>query len=250
MAERRFAEPFLAMVESLGMSARLQRGRRDARAGHVRHLSISSSLVVAQVRGPDEPTTRRARIAVRAFGATEWARVDDELAAEAGYVADLLAGRLPAGLSDVLARLGLSLLPQGIGEVAMDCTCPEPVTPCVHLAAACHALADALDADPFAALAWRGRGRDELLLRLRELRGATGPPSATAPAAGLGDLAGFFSAGAPTLAAAASGFAGSLHRPDTVLDEAEPPPLTLADRPLTEWLRSAYRAFAGRPGGS
>jgi len=47
-----FAGPFIAMFEALRMAPTFARGRRDARAGHVRHLTISSSLVVAQVRGP------------------------------------------------------------------------------------------------------------------------------------------------------------------------------------------------------
>lgn len=168
----RFSAPFIAMFESLGMGTRFARGRRDARAGHVRQLSVSSSLVVAQVRGPDEPVAARARIAVRAFGAAQWALVCDELAGQARYLADLLAGRLPDGVEEVFAAAGLRLLPDSIDDVAMDCTCQRWPMPCGHLAAACYALARSFDTDPFGALAWRGLGRDELLLRLHQLRGA------------------------------------------------------------------------------
>ena len=86
--------PFIAMFESLRMAPTFARGRRDARAGHVRHLSISGSLVAAQVRGPDDPAAHRSRIAVRAFGAAEWSRIEDDLAAQARYVADLLLDQL------------------------------------------------------------------------------------------------------------------------------------------------------------
>ena len=72
---------------------RFARGRRDARAGHVRNLAISGSLVVGPGPRPGRhPSPFRARIAVRAFGAAEWARVEDDLAAQARYAADLLAG--------------------------------------------------------------------------------------------------------------------------------------------------------------
>src|SRR3954470_24649754 len=164
------------MFESLRMAPTFSRGRRDARAGHVRLLSVSSSLVTAQVRGPEDDTAYRSRIAVRAFGAAEWSRVEDELVAQARYVADLLAGRMPDDIEAVFTGIGLSLLPLSIGEVAMDCSCERWPMPCVHLAATCYALGRSFEEDPFGVFAWRGRHRDELLLHLRELRASGSPP--------------------------------------------------------------------------
>jgi uncharacterized Zn finger protein len=243
-----YSAPFIAMFESLGMGSRFARGRRDARAGHVRHLSISSSLAVAQVRGPDEPLAHRARIAVRAFGAAEWARIEDELATEARHTADLLAGRMPADIDAVVARAGLQLLPLSIGEIAMDCACERWPMPCAHLAAACYALATSFDTDPFGVLAWRGRGRDELLERLRQLRGAVSVPPAVEAAHGL-DLQTFW-AGTPTDGppAAAAPPIGEpppvmLRRRDALLDQIDPLPLTAGGRAVTDLLRSAYQAM-------
>jgi uncharacterized Zn finger protein len=242
----RYSAPFVAMFESLGMAPRFARGRRDARAGHVRNLTISSSLVVAQVRGPDEPAAHRARIAVRAFGAAEWARICDELATEARHTADLLAGRMPDDIDAVVARAGLHLLPLSIGDVAMDCSCERWPMPCAHLAAACYALALSFDTDPFGVLAWRGLGRDDLLERLRQLRGAaTAVPPAAEPARGL-DLDTFW-AGTPTAghpAATATGFeATAVRHPDALLDQLDPPRLAVDGRPVTDLLRPAYRAL-------
>ncbi|GID92317.1 hypothetical protein ACFQFC_41010 [Amorphoplanes digitatis] len=192
----RLSAPFIAMFESLRMAPTFARGRRDARAGHVRHLTISGSLVTAQVRGPDDPTAFRSRIAVRAFGAAEWSRVEDDLAAQARYAADLLAGRMPADIEQVFARAGLTLLPLSLDEVALDCTCERWPMPCAHLAATCYALATSFETDPFGAFAWRGRSRDELLTRLSQLRGATAhappPPSRQPPDDDLGDLTTFW----------------------------------------------------------
>jgi uncharacterized Zn finger protein len=241
-------EAFLAMFEALRMAPTFARGRRDARAGHVRNLTISGSLVVAQVRGPDEPTAHRARIAVRAFGAAEWSRVEDDLAAQARYVADLLAGRMPADIETVFAGAGLSLLPLSISEVAMDCSCERWPMPCAHLAATIYALASAFETDPFGVFAWRGRPRDELLMRLRQLRGAAAveaqadalSTSDESGAAGLGDLAAFWgdaAAAAPVAPAPAAG------RADVLLDQLDPPPLAVDGRPVTEVLRPAYRAM-------
>ncbi|GIE31222.1 hypothetical protein Ait01nite_042670 [Actinoplanes italicus] len=167
-----FSPAFLGMFESLRMGPTFARGRRDERAGHVRSLTVSGSLVVALVRGPDDPAAFRARIAVRAFGASEWARVETSLVAEARYLADLLDGRMPPGIEEIFAGAGLSLLPLSIDEVAMDCTCERWPMPCAHLAATCYALARAFETDPFEVFTWRGRPRDELLMRLRRLREA------------------------------------------------------------------------------
>ncbi len=242
----RFSAPFVAMFESLRMAPTFARGRRDARAGYVRHLSISGSLVVAQVRGPDDQVAFRSRIAVRAFGAAEWSRVEDDLAAQARYVADLLAGRMPAEINAVFARAGLTLLPLSLDEVAMDCSCERWPMPCVHLAATCYALAESFETDPFGVFAWRGRGRDELLTRLGQLRGTTAHEAPAEPRkadAGLGEIADFWG-GATTTVRLPVPDAG---RPDLLLDQLDPPPLRPGGVPLVEVLRPAYRALPPGP---
>jgi uncharacterized Zn finger protein len=240
-----FSRPFLDMVEALRMSATFAGGRRAARAGHVRTLTVASSLAAASVRGPDEPAAHRARIAVRAFGAAEWSRVEAALVTEAGFTADLLAGRMPAGIRAIFARSGISLLPLSLDEIAMDCTCGHRPMPCVHVAATCYALAASFDTDPFGAFAWRGRPRDELLLRLRRLRGAAAVDAMSTPAgpgdADLGEVADFWGTGT---APARPYPVVSRVRADALLDQVDPPPLTAAGRPLTEALRPAYRALA------
>jgi uncharacterized Zn finger protein len=238
----RFSAPFIAMVESLRMAPTFARGRRDARAGHVRHLAISGSLITAQVRGPDDPAAFRARIAVRAFGAAEWARIEDDLAAEARYVADLLAGRMPDDIAAVFSRAGLTLLPLSLDEVAMDCSCERWPMPCVHLAATFYALAESFETDPFGAFTWRGRGRDELLTRLSQLRGTRAPaPELEVADGSLGELAAFWGGATPagTLPVPDAG------RPDLLLDQLDPPPLRPGGVPLIEALRPAYRALPG-----
>jgi hypothetical protein len=91
-------------------------------------------------------------------------------------------------------------------------------------------------------LAWRGRGRDELLIRLRQLRGLGSPGPAPAPteAAGLGDLAAFWSMGTPPLQPLAAAVAA---RTDLLLDQLDPVPLGVNGQPVTELLRPAYRAL-------
>jgi uncharacterized Zn finger protein len=264
MTDDRLALAFLGTFESLRMGPTFARGRRDERAGHVRQLTISGSLVVALVRGPEDPTAFRSRIAVRSFGASEWARVERDLVAEARFAAGLLAGRMPAGIGEVFAAAGLSLVPLSLDEVAMDCTCERWPMPCVHLAATCYALARSFEEDPFGVFAWRGRHRDELLLHLRELRAsvaldaneAARSAARPAPGAGLPDLSYVsgssgsgkewfeeFWGGEPAPPAAVDGRPGAVTRPDALLDQLDPPPLSHDGRPVADLLRPAYLAM-------
>jgi uncharacterized Zn finger protein len=214
---------FVAVLESLGMASRLRQGRLAARAGHVLSMSLSTSVVVAQVQ--DGAKTHRCRIGIKAFTKPEWVSVENALAAQALYTARLLAGEVPY---EMFADLGLRLFPDDQRELAMDCTCDTWDMPCAHLAAVCHLLAEMFDQDPFQALAWRGRGRDELLSRLGELRR---PTRETAP------VKGFWRLQQPVAVAAAE----HVERPDAVLDELAALPLELRGERITDLLRPAYR---------
>lgn len=246
-----FSLAFLGMFESLRMGPTFARGRRDERAGHVRSLTVSGSLAVALVRGPDDPMSFRSRIAVRSFGASDWARVESTLVAQAGFTADLLNGRMPAGIEAVFAGLGLSLLPLSFDEVALDCSCERWPMPCAHLAATCYALARAFESDPFEVFTWRGRSRDELLMRLRRLREARAvdetmdPPASTAeepePVRPAADSPETFWG---TTAAAEAGTDTDSSRPDALLDQLDASGLTHEGRPIADVLRPAYLALS------
>lgn len=259
---RGWSEQFLGMLESLRMGAQFQRGRRYARAGHVQQLTISSSLVVAQVLGSGEQVYR-VRIAVRAFSAGQWGRVERILAGQALYVAKLLAGQVPDDIDRVFREQGLDLFPGRIDEIAMDCTCTDWDVPCRHLVAACYVLAESFDTDPFGIFAWRGRSREELLGNLRELRASAAPAVAPSAAATVTvSTSAPLVAGAPMNASqvadfwrsdptadpdgavwTASATPGLSHRPDALLDALDPLPLRLDGVPVVEWLRPAYLAF-------
>jgi uncharacterized Zn finger protein len=137
---------FLGMLESLRMPAQFQQGRRYLRSGQVRSLSISTSLATGLV-GDDDGSTYRARVAVRAYSAADWHRIERALAGEARYAAKLLAGELPDGLDELLASFGLSLFPSSLTEIALECSCESWQQPCSHLAATFYALAESFDAD-------------------------------------------------------------------------------------------------------
>jgi uncharacterized Zn finger protein len=232
MNDRRQA--FLDVLESLRMPAQFQLGRRLARTGAVRGLTITSSVGTANVTDADG-ATYRVKIAVRAFGETEWYRVERALAGQALYAAKLLAGEVPEGLEAVLGELGLSLLPESLGEVGLSCSCHGWQEPCAHVIATWYALADAFDRDPFTMLAWRGRSRDDLLERVRAPRTPATPPAAVEPVA-----RDFWAAGprSPRPPYVTTG----QRRPDAVLDQLDPLGLTLGRFDVVELIRPAYEA--------
>ncbi|MFI9528865.1 SWIM zinc finger family protein [Micromonospora rosaria] len=277
---------FLEVLESFALGTRLTRGRAYARAGQVLTLTVAPGLVTATVQG-SRPQPYRVRIALSAFPAATWQRIETDLAAQAFFSARLLAGDLPAELEDLFATAGTPLFPAGVDELTQQCSCPDFAVPCKHLAATFYLLAEAFDADPFELLHWRGRSRPELLARLRELRAtaaaipAPADPTATSGAAPAGgpttvDAAEVVPAsGAVPAVGAYRALAGQPTaslvdgldrfwvapvplpaRPPTLATEPElllrqlgAPGAAIGGPGLVERLRRAYRVLGGPPGG-
>ena len=122
--------------------------------------------------------------------------------------------------------------------------------PCKHLAAVCYVLAEAFDADPFGMLAWRGKGRADLLAALRRLTGGQEAPATGRPVIDVAD--------AP-LSPSPDGFWSSTLSParlralppatpapaDLLLRSFEPPFITAGGMDLVTLLRPAYVAMTG-----
>ena len=176
IAQTWWSQRFIEVLESLGMGGRLQRGRNYARRGQVISLTVGPGQVSAQVQG-SRARPYAVRIGIAAFGKAEWARAEALLAENAWYSAALLSGEMPADIEDVFDELGLSLFPATVGELSLDCSCPDFAVPCKHLAATFYLLAEAFDDDPFAIFAWRGRERDDLLANVAAARSG-GQPAA------------------------------------------------------------------------
>ena len=253
---------FIAVLESIIVGGRLQRGRNYARRGQVISLDVAPGMVSALVQG-SRFQPYRVRVGLTAFGKPEWARLEQALAESAWYSAKLLAGEMPEDIEEVFGQLGLALFPASSAELAMECSCPDWQVPCKHIAAVFYLLAETFDDDPFAILAWRGREREQLLANLHALRAA---PSAAAgsdsvadarPGAGPGSAAGPASAagppaGAPLADCLDSYFALPVPLPTTspaatsstaLLDQLPEVTIAVRGRPLTELLLPAYVAF-------
>lgn len=180
IGETWWSQRFIAALKAVADAGRLTRGRSYARSGQVMDLRVGAGEVTAKVQG-SAARPYAVRLRLTPFTAAEWARAEEALAGQALFLAALLAGEMPRDVEQAFATAGLSLFPTKPRELRSECSCPDPANPCKHVAATYYILAEAFDTDPFLVLRWRGRARDDLLGRLRELRAAQ--PMEETPAA-------------------------------------------------------------------
>lgn len=171
IGESWWSRRFIDVIESFALGNRLTRGRSYARAGQVISLNVAAGEVAAKVQG-SRVRPYAVRVGLTPYPEATWQRIETALAEQARYSARLLAGEMPNDLEEVFTASGVSLFPTRIRDLAMHCSCPDSAVPCKHLAATLYLLAEAFDTDPFRILQWRGRSREDLLARLRELRSA------------------------------------------------------------------------------
>jgi len=266
IGEQWWSRRFIDVLESFGLSSRLSRGRNYARSGQVLSLEIGTGHVTAKVQG-SRVKPYGVKLTVDPLTTRQWRRVEEALAARAIFRARLLAGEMPAEIEEVFADCGTPLFPHSARDLEMTCSCPDWEVPCKHLAAVCYVLAEAFDDDPFAMLAWRGKGRDDLLAALRLLAGGRGDAAGHAGNSGRGGrVAGVVAGEQPAtevadkpLAECTADFWSTPLSPtrlralppataapaDLLLRSLEPPMITAGGRDLVTLLRPAYLLMAG-----
>jgi uncharacterized Zn finger protein len=180
----------------------------------------------------------------------QWRRVMQQLASQALFRAKLLAGEMPHEIEEVFSECGTPLFPRSAADLDMHCSCPDWGVPCKHLAAVCYVLAEEFDRDPFAMLAWRGKGRDELLTALRQIQGQSGPGQPApavldVPAPPLAEcLETFWSPGLSPARLRALAAAPGSAAPDLLLRMFPPPAVEVRGKDLADVLASAYQRLA------
>jgi uncharacterized Zn finger protein len=244
IGERWWSRRFVDILEGICDGGRLARGRAYARKGQVIDFELTAGTVTGRVQG-SRPQPYTVTITIAAFDESAWAEISAALGSQALFRAALLAGEMPHEILEVFDGLGLPLFPS---RLDMHCTCPDWGVPCKHLSAVLYVLAEAFDGDPFLVLAWRGRGRDELLAALR---GMPEPASAPDPLAVDEEplesrLTDFYSPGL-SLSRLRDRPARVSTPPELLLRALDPPPLRARHIPLLDLLRPAYRALAEPP---
>jgi uncharacterized Zn finger protein len=249
IGEQWWSRRFISVLESYGMSGRLARGRSYARAGQVLDFKLSQGKVTARVQG-SRVRPYQVHIGVLPLTTAQWRRVQKRLASQALFRAKLLAGEMPHEIEEVFDDCGTPLFPRTAGDLDMRCSCPDWGVPCKHLAAVCYVLAEEFDRDPFGLLAWRGKGRDELLAALRQIQAPApaAPPSPATldvPARPLAEcLEAFWSPGLSPARLRALATAPAPAAPDLLLRMFPAPPVQVRGKDLAEVLTPAYYRLA------
>lgn len=238
MAGTWWSRRFIEVLESYGLGARMQRGRRYARAGQVLSLQVRTATVAAQVQG-SRRTPYLVTISLPEPTAQQWEAIDEAMRSKVGFVARLLAGEVPADLEAVFASAGVALFPRTWQELRAECSCPDWENPCKHIAAVLYVFADQLDADPWLLLAWRGRTRDEVLEPLQGSAGRATPDNEVAP------WWPFPGGAMPLMGDRATTEVRPVDadHPDAVLDGLEPLEVLVARVPFRELVAPAYEAL-------
>jgi hypothetical protein len=241
IAQSWWSRRFIEVLESYGLGARMQRGRRYARSGQVLTMEVRTSVIAAQVQG-SRPTPYLVTLSLPEPSRTQWEAIDASMASKVGFAARLLGGEVPPDLEGLFDAAGVALFPPTWSALRAECSCPDWENPCKHIAAVLYLFADRLDDDPWLLLAWRGRTREQVLDGL-----AVGP---TTPDVGDHPVAPWWPFGPGALPDLAEPLGGVVptdfdHRePSAVLAALDDLDVTIRDTPITGLLGPAYEALA------
>lgn len=145
-------------------SNRIPRGRTYVRNGSVLDLRIEAGLVQALVSGSD---LYQVEIKIDPLPAKTWKTIRGKCAGQILSLPDLLRGRLPQAVMELVTRPQTGLFPAP-REIAFSCSCPDWASMCKHVAAVLYGIGARLDQSP------------ELLFELRGVdhRDLIAPPTA------------------------------------------------------------------------
>ena len=175
-----WVERWLELLNSYRFKKRLERGRNYAREGNVLSIDFADSKAKAVVQG-SETEPYRVSLFLESFSDEDWDYAIAKLAEKAIFSAQLLAGEMPETIEAVFTASGLSLFPFALTEVRSRCSCPDKANPCKHIAAVYYQLGDRFSEDPFIIFQLRGRTKNQIIERLRQIRSQTAAELEAAP---------------------------------------------------------------------
>ncbi|MGL5942439.1 MAG: SWIM zinc finger family protein [Waterburya sp.] len=167
-----WVERWLDLLSSYRFKKRLERGRSYAREGNVLSIDFSESKAKATVQG-SEAEPYKVSLSLDSFSDEDWDYVIAQMSEKAIFSAQLLAGEMPETIEAVFTASGLSLFPFTLNEVRSRCSCPDKANPCKHIAAVYYQLGDRFSEDPFIIFQLRGRTKNQIIARLRQIRSQT-----------------------------------------------------------------------------
>lgn len=165
-----WTQQWLDLINSYRFKKRLERGWKYAREGNVLSIDFQGQKVIAQVQGT-EPDPYKVSLWLDPLTDEDWDYVIESMSQQAIFSAKLLAGEMPHNIEEVFATAGKRLFPFSLSDVHSRCSCPDKANPCKHISAVYYLLGDRFSEDPFVLFQLRGRTKEQLLSKLRQLRG-------------------------------------------------------------------------------
>ncbi len=140
----------------------------------VKRLEVQPGVIQAQVVERDNGATQ-VEVHFPTLTDSQWNAIIDELGRQAIFVAQLLAGDMPAEIEQVFTNAGSWLLPASVDVLEQRIAAVgEPLaiaqTPCRPLNAVYAQLGEMVAEDPWLLLRLRGRDRQQVLATLQEKR--------------------------------------------------------------------------------
>ncbi len=165
------------VTQARELRVKVRKGRIVSRRGRVTGLQVQPGLVTAQV-ALDSGGATSVRLRQRPIDEPTWDRVVERLSREAGNAAWMLAGRVSESMRTVFIEEGAEILAFDHHDLTYYCTCADDSAVCLHAVAVHFALGEAIAADPFVLIEFRGRSRDELVEAVRSVQPALGEEDA------------------------------------------------------------------------
>lgn len=136
-------------------AADLAQARTLARSGRLGAVMVIASMASVVIEAKGSRVVAQLKMTLL----QDWDGLVAEAAREAGFVAALETGQLPAELLEHADQAGIELLPAAT-DLQTGCSCEAWTQPCTHALALIYQLAWAIDRDPYLLLLLRGRTRE------------------------------------------------------------------------------------------
>lgn len=153
---------------------RMPRGRSYVRHGSVVHLEMDAGEIKALVSG-----SRLYEVAIRIGPVPKkhWESIRRECSGEIESLVELLEGKPPRRVMEIVTRPGDGLFPTP-KEIELGCSCPDWAAMCKHVAAVLYGVGVRLDSDPEQLFRLRGVDPTDLVSTLAEPAAAAGEEDA------------------------------------------------------------------------
>lgn len=177
-------------IEQLAdFESRLAKGKSYVRNGSVCHLEIREGKVLATVAGSE---VYDITVEIQPLKPTRWEAIKRQCAGQVGTALELLQGRFSDQVMRVLTDPNTGMFPS-TDEFDLDCSCPDFVRLCKHLAAVLYGVGARLDRAPELLFQLRGVDPTELIdeaLDAGAITSAAKPNKTTIADADLSDVFG------------------------------------------------------------